>query len=193
MEKGFNDDELADIMNEIESLEQDFAEETAEVQVVAEPQQEDQNEEIVAKEQHKEEQEQPEEPQEPEMQEQSEPEQDWEESKVEPIQAEVDEEMNEVLDELSQMPVEDVTPQHTKQDDNVHHIKEERPVSGGSKSQTAMSFHVEGDMKLELSFHIGDQFIGVNITEEGLVVGLDGGAKFTIPVNTESHSNKKAA
>lgn len=200
MEKGFNEDELADIMSEIETLEQDFVEDTSEVQEVAEPQQEDQNEEIVAKEQHEEKQEQHEEPemQEPEMQDQSEPEQDWEETKVEPIQAEaedseVDEEMNEVLDELSQMPVEDVTPQHTKQDDNVHHIKEERPVSVGSKSQTAMSFHVEGDMKLELSFHIGDQFIGVNITEEGLVVGLDGGAKFTIPINTESHSNKKAA
>lgn len=192
MEKGFNDDELADIMSEIESLEQDFAQETAEVQKeVEEPQHEDQNEEVVAKEQHEEEvvaKEQHEEPQE----------QDWEESKVEPIHAqheepEVDEEMNEVLDELSQMPVEDVTPKHTKHDDNVHHIKEEMPVSSSNKSQTAMSFHVEGDIKLELSFHIGDQFIGVNITEEGLVVGLDGGAKFTIPVNTQPQSNKKAA
>jgi flagellar motor protein MotB len=197
MEKGFNEDELADIMSEIESLEQDFATETAEPQQVsskqedAEPQQEEvehQPEEVVAKEQHEE----------PQAEDSSQSE-EWQESKVEPIQSqqeedetEVDEEMNEVLDELSHMPVEDVTPKHTQEDDNIHHFKGEAPMSNNTgKSQTAMSFHVEGDMKLELSFHIGDQFIGVNITEEGLVVGLDGGAKFTIPV--QQQSQKKAA
>lgn len=215
MEKGFNDDELADIMSEIESLEQDFEHETSsqeQTESVDEPVQEQpETQEVVAQEQHDEPEVQPEpevheevhasqhdEPESHQEPEQVVEEESWQEDKVQPMSAhsdeeedEVDEEMNEVLDELSQMPVEDVTPKHTKEDDNIHHFKGGEKVSENNKSQTAMSFHVEGDMKLELSFHIGDQFIGVNITDEGLVVGLDGGAKFTIPVNQQA--SKKAA
>ena len=237
MEKGFNDEELADIMSEIESLEQEFAQDVEEkVQPQDKPHQE--QEEVVAQSHEDEEVEEAfEEPQaHEEIEAQQEPEQSQEpqpeveevvamevqEDKVQPIEEPVEEpkaevsqeeahvhaslqeepvqqvveeekdsEMNEVLDELSQMPVEDVTPTHHKQDDNIHHFKGGEKVSQKS-NHTAMSFHVEGDMKLELSFHIGDQFIGVHITDEGLVVGLEGGAKFTIPVQPQAEQKKAA-
>lgn len=219
MEKGFNDDELADIMSEIESLEQDFEQSTspksekiqatnAEQDDFVDEQESDQGFEQepepameVASNDSVDPVQEPEQESTPVALDSSE-DNDWEQDKVEPISEqepepeqfvdECDSEMNEVLDELSQMPVESIAPKHKKEDDNIHHFKGESTVSKpANKSQTAMSFHVEGDMKLELSFHIGDQFIGVNITEEGLVVGLDGGAKFTIPVNQQAH--KKAA
>lgn len=228
MEKGFNDEELADIMSEIESLEQEFAhdvekqETQAHVEPVAQEEVADTSEqhfepaeEPVAQDESHEEQHEvfAEEPQEVEQAFEEEVHAEVEEvqeDKIEPIetpkasispeeanvhaqlqQEPVDNEMSEVLDELSQMPVEDVTPSHNKQDDNIHHFKGGEKVDKKS-NHTAMSFHVEGDMKLELSFHIGDQFIGVHITDEGLVVGLEGGAKFTIPVNPQP-AQKKAA
>lgn len=223
MEKGFNDEELADIMSEIESLEQEFVQDVEEQPVQSQPvaEQQEESEEVGESTENVE---QPQASQPEEQEDESEEVDDAfeeevhaqseevQEDKVQPIeehkeiisedevhvhasiqqeQEPVDGEMNEVLDELSQMPVSDVTPTHSKQDDNVHHFKGGEKVSE-KKNQTAMSFHVEGDMKLELSFHIADQFIGVNITDEGLVVGLEGGAKFTIPVQPQGQ-NKKAA
>ena len=241
MEKGFNDEELAYIMSEIESLEQEFVQDVAkdekESEPVAQQHEEPVKEEPVAEQHDEPVAEQHEEPEEVVAQEEheSQPEEtevedafddgheevvaheEVKEDKVQPIhevkepiseqeanvhasiqanhQESVDHsadgEMNEVLDELSQMPVDDVTPAHNKQDDNVHHFKGEEKV-GQKSNQTAMSFHVEGDMKLELSFHIGDQFIGVNITDQGLEVGLEGGAKFTIPVQPQAQQKKAA-
>ncbi|MCO4754707.1 MAG: hypothetical protein KC478_09490 [Bacteriovoracaceae bacterium] len=201
MEKGFNDDELADIMNEIESLEKEFAHddkvektETVETQAV--------NDEHV---------------EEPKAHETP---VDFEDDSVETIHAShdevetvketpvakeietvteddfsVEEDMNEVLGELSEMPVEDIVPTQSKhsEEDNIHHLKERTPVSNNnSKANTAMSFHVEGDMKFELSFHIAGKFVGLTVTEEGLEIGLDGGAKFTVPVE-HSFAEKKAS
>ena len=106
--------------------------------------------------------------------------------------------MAEVLGNLSEMPVEDIVPTAVNNDEheeNVHHIKERETVSHKQqqpKGHTAMSFHVEGDMKFELSFHISGKFVGLTVTEEGLEIGLDGGAKFTIPVE-HGAEHKKAS
>lgn len=206
MEKGFNDDELADIMSEIESLEQEFTDDQPE-QVEASSQEEveqtdsveeqPQQEKVFAQQEQEQEEPQVEEHQKEVVAQQEEP---------EPIvakedQDEIDEEMNEVLDELSEMPVEDVVPQHKVQsyDDNIHHMKQE-PVqekeswsaSHGQPAQTSMSFRVEGEMKLDLNFSIGGQDVNLQVTDHGFEIELAGGAKFTLPLGTQ-HQGKKVA
>lgn len=207
MEKGFNDDELSDIMSEIESLEQEFTDDQP-VQVEASSQEEveqtdsveeqPQQEKVFAQQEQEQEEPQVEEHQKEVVAQQEEP---------EPIvakeehQDEIDEEMNEVLDELSEMPVEDVVPQHKVQsyDDNIHHMKQE-PVqekeswsaSHGQPAQTSMSFRVEGEMKLDLNFSIGGQDVNLQVTDHGFEIELAGGAKFTLPLGTQ-HQGKKVA
>ena len=191
MEKGFNDDELADIMNEIESLEKEFAQEDesveteiVETQAVAEDELEcvdDAHEEV--EEVHA-------------MQHQEEP------VAEQMVDEEMHEhEMSEVLGELSKMPVDDITPsaKHEPQasleseEHNIHHIQKAPTSKDRGATKTAMSFHVEGDMRFELSFHIAGKFVGLTVTEEGLEIGLDGGVKFTVPVDETSASHKKAS
>ncbi|MBC76465.1 MAG: hypothetical protein CME64_10665 [Halobacteriovoraceae bacterium] len=207
MEKGFNDDELADIMNEIESLEKEFAHddkaeeaETVEMQAPEETENVETQvaEEVESIEPHAEQQEVQEPVAEEVVAEEVSAAHEEEEplKEMAPIQ-EVKEEMQEVLGELSDMPVEDIVPtavDHAEHDENVHHIKERETVSHNHQNQakghTAMSFHVEGDMKFELSFHISGKFVGLTVTEEGLEIGLDGGAKFTIPVEHGAEQKK---
>jgi hypothetical protein len=55
-----------------------------------------------------------------------------------------------------------------------------------------MNFHVEGDMKLDLSFNISGKVVHLNINEHGFELELEGGMKFSIPLD-EAHSHKKAA
>jgi hypothetical protein len=211
MEKGFNDDELADIMSEIESLEQEFTDDQPE-QVEASSQEEveqtdsveeqPEQEEVVSQQEHEQEEPQVEEHQEEVVAQQEEP-----EHRPEPVvakeehQDEIDEEMNEVLGELSEMPVEDVVPQHKVQsyDDNIHHMKQE-PVkekeswsaSHGQPAQTSMSFRVEGEMKLDLNFSISGQDVNLQVTDHGFEIELAGGAKFTLPLGSQ-HQGKKVA
>lgn len=165
MEKGFNDDELADIMNEIEALEKEFThddeESTETVEAKVEEHHEPVHHEEVA---HHE----------------------------EPVAEHIEE--KEVLSELSKMPVEEVVPKakHHEVDENIHHIHEPVHHQQKSSAHTAMSFHVEGDMKFDLSFHISGKYVGLTVTEHGLEIGLDGGVKFTVPVQ-EGHKVKKAS
>lgn len=192
MEKGFNDDELADIMSEIESLEQEFSDEPQAEQI----------ESVEAKEQ---------EPEEVQEQPQHEPVQEEVVAKHEeqPVVAQhseedekVDEQMEEVLDELAQMPVEDVIPEHTEShDDNIHHMKQEPVVSEqqnwshqshGHPAHTSMSFKVEGEMKLDLNFCIGGQNVALQVSDHGFEIELAGGAKFTLPLGA-GHQGKKVA
>ena len=207
MEKGFNDDELADIMNEIESLEKEFSHDeeietvethSAEHEVTAAAATDDQHEPQAHQPEHEETMAAHEEEEARTVEESvahSEP-------VSSPVGKEVQDEMGEVLGDLANMPVEDVAPSAVHdhghcEEENVHHLKhtasqnQERkaPVSGG---HTAMSFHVEGEMKFELSFHIGGKFVGLTVTEEGLEIGLDGGAKFTVPIE-EAERAKKAS
>lgn len=220
MDKGFNDDELADIMNEIENLEQEFTEESlsgkSDNDAVPEASNvedsSDQADEDFAEMSKLED-----ESDEPVMEVQadidegpsptehiSEPEARDDEDQVSAMTEDdfdVDGEI-EVLNELSKMPVEEVTGQTSEvyEESNVTPIRtvakssdefqEKSSNVSGAKSQ--MSFSVEGDMKLDLSFNISGKMVHLNISEHGFEIELDGGMKFSIPV-TEKEHNKKAA
>ena len=175
MEKGFNDDELADIMNEIENLEQEFTSDVetttdnVESQAVDvetdEPVAEVQTDEPVA-----------------------------EVQTDEPSSSEVSAPEQSTLQEVVDMPVQAVTPVASDTDDNVHHLK---PVSVKAPSpmgaETSMSFKVEGDMRLDLSFNIAGKEVQVNVSENGLEIGLGDGAKFTLPLGESVHKHKNVA
>jgi len=130
MEKGFNDEELADIMSEIENLERDFAEETpAESAHVEEP----------------------------------------------------------VLHELAHKPVTETVLKTNHEENKVismKHVPSQAPAS--------MSFKVEGQMSVHLSFDVNGQSVSLSVSDEGLSITTDSGAKFTLPM-TKHEAAKKAA
>lgn len=215
MDKGFNDDELADIMNEIESLEKEFNEEPSDsVEVQPEVQAEVEEpvaveetitaEEPVIAEEPVMEEEAPVEVEEEPVQEvvqepiaEHEPIMVTAEQEVHEEHVEVDTEMEEVLTELSEMPVEDVVASHEPHDDEVVALRpsfnpKSVPAPAVSGGHSSMSFTVEGDMKLDLSFNVSGKVVHLNISENGFELELEGGMKFSIPID-EAHSNKKAA
>jgi hypothetical protein len=230
MDKGFNDDELADIMNEIESLEKEFTEDVS--VSVEDPIAEEMNEaleavsdegdteevvveepiaeEVVAVEVSEDEVAEDE----VSMMEEFDSEEFVVEAEetihaeqendivpsaalTQPIHSvEVDSEMEGVLSELSEMPVEEVVSKHEAHDDNIHHISHSdiaTPKAAVTKGgHSSMSFNVEGDMKLDLAFNISGKVVQLHISENGFELELEGGIKFSIPLD-EAHSNKKAA
>lgn len=170
MEKGFNDDELADIMNEIESLEQEFT--NSEAQVENNDMTTDTNKEPLG-----------------------------DAKKVSSDHSHQDEH-HKVLDDLAHMHVEQVVPEkHSPAyDDNIHHMKQQDAPKEKTWSSTvqethkpqekheslghsSMSFNVEGDMKVDLNFCVGGQFIHLHVSDHGLEIELDGGAKFSLPLS----------
>jgi hypothetical protein len=125
MEKGFNDDELADIMSEIENLEREFADPAPEE--------------------------------------------------------------NSVLQELAHKPVEESVLQTNHEENKVLAMKH-----APSNAPATMSFKVEGQMSVELSFDVNGQSVSLSVSEEGLSITTDSGAKFTLPM-TKHEAAKKAA
>jgi hypothetical protein len=61
-----------------------------------------------------------------------------------------------------------------------------------STEKTSMSFKVQGNLTMELSFDIGGKVVNLEISETGLSIEMAGGAKFTVPVSDKT-SAKKAA
>ena len=184
MDKGFNDDELADIMNEIESLEQEFTDEVEAkkepVQAQNEPsvqnmdnvedhqndvEESDQNVETVVAKQHQEED---------------------SESEIDEAFQNSPEPSVAVLKDVAKKPVEEVT--------SIHHAHDDQSSfhTSNSSAQTSMSFKVEGDMKLDLAFNISGSEVQLSVNEHGLEIGLEGGAKFSVPLS-KTHHHKKAA
>lgn len=138
MEKGFNDQELADIMSEIESLEKEFTEEA--------PAQ-----------------------------------------KVAPVEASEDHTSPAVLRELVKKP-EHETVLKTNQ-----HADRPKPMKM-SEAQTApasLSFQVSGQMAVNLRFEVNGQSVYLAVSDEGLAIEMESGAKFTLPL--EKAASKKAA
>ncbi len=131
MDKGFNDQELADIMNEIESLEKEF--------------------------------------QDPDHQ---------EATPVMEALAEMDEEVS--------VPVTNIVPMTAK--------KSTPTPSATSKtdSSTSMSFHVEGNMNLQLSFTINGEEVKLHVTETGLNIEMQSGVSLNVPVKSVSAVKKVA-
>lgn len=56
--------------------------------------------------------------------------------------------------------------------------------SSSAQSPMSMEFHVSGEMKLNLKFNVAGQSIQLGLDEkEGLVIEMDQGAKFVLPLN----------
>lgn len=163
MEKGFNDDELADIMNEIETLEQEFEQD-------GESEAESQPEEVQA--------------------------QQEDNDEAHSDGAFKPEEMNAVLEDLAEMSEEESVPQEESQmskpeQEKAPNIHQFPSGSSGGSAQTSMNFKVSGDLNLDLGFQFGSEQVHIFVSEdEGFVIEMSSGAKFTIPVSQE---NKKAA
>jgi hypothetical protein len=56
---------------------------------------------------------------------------------------------------------------------------------------SSMSFRVQGELTIDLQFDIGGKVVCLEVSEKGLTIEMDGGAKFTVPVSEKS-SHKKA-
>lgn len=70
--------------------------------------------------------------------------------------------------------------------------KVEHHVKSLSTATTSMSFKVEGNLALDLQFHIGGKVVCLEVKESGLSIEMEGGIKFSVPVSDE-HKSKKAA
>lgn len=142
MEKGFNDQELADIMNEIEALEKEFQD----------PDHQDAT---------------------PVMQE----------------LAEMDEEESVPVSEFKEAPAAQVIPMTTKEP-----LMTTKPTqkTTSTDSSTSMSFHVEGNMNLQLSFTINGEEVKLHVTDQGLNIEMQSGVSLNVPVKSVSAVKKVA-
>jgi hypothetical protein len=140
MEKSFNDDELADIMNEIENLEKEYADQAAEESSASHE---------VEAEEH--------EPAEPA-----------------------------ILRPLANKPLEE-TVLKTNRDEKVVPLKAASPVAPAAGHHSSLSFKVEGQMSLSLSFEVNGQSVYLTISDDGLDIEMETGAKFTLPMSSKAH------
>lgn len=142
MEKGFNDQELADIMNEIEALEKEF--------------------------------------------------QDPDHQEATPVMqelAEMDEEESVPVSEFNEAPAAQVIPMTVKEP--VMTTKS-TPKTTSTDSSTSMSFHVEGNMNLQLSFTINGEEVKLHVTDQGLNIEMQSGVSLNVPVKSVSAVKKVA-
>jgi hypothetical protein len=100
-----------------------------------------------------------------------------------------EEESPSVMEELADLDEKDSVPLSSS---NIVSLDSKRVAPKASAdAMTAMSFKVQGDLKLDLQFSIGGKVVMLEVTEAGLSIEMEGGVKFTVPV-TESTSLKKA-
>jgi hypothetical protein len=94
-----------------------------------------------------------------------------------------------VMEELAHMEEEFSIPQATS---NIVAIDSKRAATKShSENSTSMSFKVQGNLTLELKFEIGGKEVSLEVTESGLAIEMEGGAKFSVPIH-EKTSLKKA-
>lgn len=67
----------------------------------------------------------------------------------------------------------------------------QKAPTGGPSPSTSMSFRVQGELTIDLQFDIGGKVVCLEVSQHGLTIEMDGGAKFTVPV-LEKSSLKKA-
>lgn len=95
-----------------------------------------------------------------------------------------------VMEDLANMDLKDSTPAKVSEVVAMDKYRE-APVpqkAAPAAAGTSMSFKVQGSMTLDLEFNIGGKVVALQVTESGLSIEMDGGAKFTVPV-----AGKKAA
>lgn len=200
-EQSFNDAELQDIMNEIESLEKEFVEEGG-VEASA-----DTTPEATAEEA-------------PEAQQEEQPEAQQEEAEVEEVETVVaseessEEDSDDDLASEAESYEEDATPEpqaevEVEVDNVVAMPTAQKPVATGGKGEGYMQFSGQGDMDMQLNFQLGSETATVNVsggalnvtlagvelqlTENGCEVNMEGGVKFSVPLTGSQAQGKKAA
>ena len=68
-----------------------------------------------------------------------------------------------------------------------------KKTASSSENTTKLDFSVSGDMNLELAFHIAGQTVNLHLDEnEGFVIELAHGARFTIPLDVSGKAKKSA-
>lgn len=135
---GFNDDELADIMSEIEDLEKDLSDDSALKVAKAE---------------------------------------------VASVKSAPKEESKDVLLKLADMPEEKAI--------KTSPVKSSEASIPSSASK--MEFCVAGNMAVNLTFHVGGESVCIVVDEaQGLVIEMNGGAKFTLPLSGCAKGKKVA-
>lgn len=244
MEKGFNDDELADIMNEIESLEKEFTEEVdsksnnsdndkfeaaaedsdaydaeqetlsetdemaAELEAMAESDDSfdeadsdddaDDDMESLAEDAFEEDSFEEDSFQEDSFEEDvldAKPVLDEQAPILEAPKAAVTKQEVETLHKVANLPIDQALPEVSPMA-KIHHVEESFKAKGpehtGKSAKTSMSFNVQGDMCLNLSFNISGKIVELSVNDNGLELELDGGMKFSVPLDV-SQKGKKAA
>lgn len=187
MEQSFNDAELQDIMNEIESLEKEFVEEEGgqpeEVQASAEEPAAEQTVEAA-----------PETSEEPQA----------EETQEEPQASEHnDEEQEDFAAEAATYEAEEAP------ESNVVPMTAAKATPATGTGEGYMQFSGQGDMDMQLNFQLGQETAAVNIkggclnvtlagvqlelSENGCEVQMEGGVKFSVPLTGSQAQGKKAA
>ena len=77
-----------------------------------------------------------------------------------------------IMSQLAELPPQKI---QSAEDKNEH-------IPKAVKKENAMSFHIEGDMKLNLNFFFSGKAVDLSITDTGFEIEIDGGMKFSIPV-----------
>lgn len=196
-EKSFNDAELQDIMNEIESLEKEFVEEGG-AEVAAEVTAEATAEETP----------------EPQPEEEA-PVAETPAEEPETVEASSEEESEDLVseaenyeDENQPEPAPQAEVEVEVEANNVVAMPTQKaaPAAGG---EGYMQFSGQGDMDMQLNFQLGSETATVNVsggslnvklagvelqlTENGCEVNMEGGVKFSVPLTGSQAQGKKAA
>jgi YesN/AraC family two-component response regulator len=106
----------------------------------------------------------------------------------------VSEASDSVLENLAEMDEVESVPLKTEKPMAVVHQFEQPAAkkTPTTSNSTSMSFKVQGDLNLELSFDIGGKTVSLEVTEAGLTIQMEGGMTFTVPMS-EAQSLKKTA
>ncbi|GEM_PF-618106 len=207
LEQSFNDAELQDIMNEIESLEKEFVEEegTAQTKSVEASQV---DEEAPAPENDSDGDEISAESDESLLQEAESLESEEVQAEAEEVQAEVEEETSPIAEvEEETSPIAEVE----EETNNVvaMPIAQTPATQPTSNGEGYMQFSGQGEMDMQLNFQLGSETATVNIkdggltvtlagvqlnlSEDGCEVNMEGGVKFSVPLTGKQTQEKKAA
>jgi hypothetical protein len=204
LEQSFNDAELQDIMNEIESLEKEFVEEegTAQTESVEASQV---DEDAPAPENESDGDETSAESDESLLQEAESLESEEVQAEAEEVEAEAEEVQAEIEEESS--PIAEVE----EETNNVvaMPIAQTPTTQPTSNGEGYMQFSGQGEMDMQLNFQLGSETATVNIKDGGLTVTLagvqlnlsengcevnmEGGVKFSVPLTGKQTQEKKAA
>jgi hypothetical protein len=65
-----------------------------------------------------------------------------------------------------------------------------KEAPSSSSPTSSMSFRVQGELTIDLQFDIGGKVVCLEVSEKGLTIEMDGGAKFSIPVSEKTHHKK---